>query len=60
MSFVEGCPLRGVSTVCRSSTEFEGDIAMQTCPSYAVRPTGPTTKDHIYEEFDKQELQIHN
>ena len=61
MSFAEGCPLRGVPLyACRSSTEFKGDIVMQTCPSYDVHTTGPTTKDHIYEEYDKQDYEEHN
>ena len=48
---------------CRAeSCKSEGDIAMQTCPSYDAHTAGPTTKDHIYEECDKQnyELQIYN
>ena len=32
--------------ICRS----EGDIAMETCPSYGVNTTKPTVQDQVYEE----------
>ena len=36
--------------MCRS----EGDIAMETCPSYDVNTTKPTVQDQVYEECDTE------
>ena len=36
--------------ICRS----EGDIAMETCPSYGANTTKPTVQDQVYEECDTE------
>ena len=36
--------------ICRN----EGDIAMETCPSYGVNTTKPTVQDQVYEECDTE------
>ena len=42
---------------CRS----EGEITMETCPSYGVNTTKPTVQDQVYEECDtKAHEQLYN